>query len=223
MAHIVYGGTFDPVHRGHLAIARAVADVYADRVWLMPAADPPHRAPPGASAAQRARMLELAVEGDARLGVDRRELQRHGPSYTVDTLAELRSELGDEEAIIWVMGIDSLRQLDTWHDWQRIFDFAHVLAVERPGAPPDAAWLRAQAPAVAAELESRRSAPEGLALAEAGGFAELPLRPLRPESATEVRARIAHGGDWEALVPEPVARFIRQQGLYRPGGAGQGV
>jgi nicotinate-nucleotide adenylyltransferase len=217
MAHIVYGGTFDPVHRGHLAIARAVADVYADVVWLMPAADPPHRAPPGASATQRAQMLELAVREDARLGVDRRELQRHGPSYTVDTLSELRV------AIIWVMGIDSLRQLDTWHDWQRIFDFAHVLAVERPGAPPDAAWLHAQAPAVAAELESRRCAPEGLALAEAGGFAELPMRPLRPESATEVRARLAQGGDWEALVPEPVARFIREQGLYRPGGAGQGV
>jgi nicotinate-nucleotide adenylyltransferase len=200
-----------------------VADVYADPVWLMPAADPPHRAPPGASAAQRAQMLELAIAGDARLGVDRRELQRHGPSYTVDTLAELRSELGASTAIIWVMGIDSLRQLDTWHNWQRIFEFAHVLAVERPGAPPDAAWLREQAPAVAAELESRRSPPASLDLAGAGGFSELPMRPLRPESATEVRARLAGGGDWEALVPRSVARFIREQGLYRPAGAGQGV
>ena len=109
MAHIVYGGTFDPVHRGHIAIARAVADVYQDTVWLMLAADPPHRAPPGASAGQRAQMLDLALAGEPRLAVDRRELRRQGPSYTVDTLAELRRELGAAEAIIWVMGIDSSR------------------------------------------------------------------------------------------------------------------
>ena len=223
MAHIVYGGTFDPVHLGHLAIARAVADIYHDTVWLMPAADPPHRAPPGASAGQRAQMLELAIASDAQLAVDRRELRRHGPSYTVDTLAELRAELGAFEPIVWVMGIDSLRQLDTWHHWQRIFDFAHVLAVERPGAPADAAWLRQEAAAVATELESRRAEPAALLRAPAGGFAELPMRPLRLESATEVRKRIAQGQDWEALLPPPVARFIRQQGLYRSGGAGQGV
>ncbi len=223
MAHIVYGGTFDPVHRGHIAIARAVADVYQDTVWLMLAADPPHRAPPGASAGQRAQMLDLALAGEPRLAVDRRELRRQGPSYTVDTLAELRRELGAAEAIIWVMGIDSLRQLDTWHHWQRIFDFAHVLAVERPGAPSDAAWLREQAPAVAGELEARRSPPAELLNSAAGAFAELPMRPLRLESATEVRARVASGGDWQALVPADVARFILQQGLYRPGGAGQGV
>jgi nicotinate-nucleotide adenylyltransferase len=223
MAHIVYGGTFDPVHRGHIAIARAVCDVYQDTVWLMPAADPPHRAPPGASAHQRAQMLDLAVADEPRLAVDRRELQRHGPSYTVDTLAELRRELGAGETIIWVMGIDSLRQLDTWHHWQRIFEFAHVLAVERPGAPPDAAWLREQAPAVAGELEARRCLPAALLKTAAGAFAELPMRPLRLESATEVRARVARGGDWQALVPEEVARFISQQGLYRPGAAGQGV
>ncbi len=223
MARIIYGGTFDPVHLGHLAIARAVAELLADTVWLMPAADPPHRAPPGASARQRAHMLDLAIAGDPRLGVDRRELRRHGPSYTVDTLAELRAELGAAEPLVWVMGIDSLRQLDTWHDWRRIFDFAHVLAVERPDAPADAAWLRAQAPVVAAELESRRSAPVALVQAAAGGFAELPMRPLRLESATEVRRRIAAGSDWQALLAPPVAAFIREQGLYRAGPPAPGV
>ena len=223
MARIVYGGTFDPVHLGHLAIAQAVAGIYDDTVWLMPAADPPHRPPPGASAGQRVQMLELAVAGDARLGVDRRELQRQGPSYTVDTLAELRVEMGPAMPLIWVMGIDSLRQLDTWHHWRRIFDFAHVLAVERPGAPADAAWLRREAPAVAVELESRRVDPKALADAAAGGFAELPMRPLRLESATEVRRRIAQNAHWQELLLPSVARFIQQQGLYRSGGAGQGV
>jgi nicotinate-nucleotide adenylyltransferase len=223
MARIVYGGTFDPVHLGHVAIARAVADLFSDTVWLMPAADPPHRPPPGASASQRALMLDLAVADEPRLAVDRRELQREGPSYTVDTLAELRRELGAEESIVWVMGIDSLRQLDTWHDWRRIFDFAHVLAVERPGAPADAAWLRQQAPSVAGELESRRAEPAALAETVSGGFAELPMRPLRLESATQVRGRIASGGDWQALLAPAVARFILEQGLYRSGGPAAGV
>ena len=91
-----YGGTFDPVHQGHLAIARAASSAFGVAVTLAPAADPPHRAAPGASAAQRAHMLELAVAGDRRLRVDRRELQRPGPSWTVDTLHELRAELGPD-------------------------------------------------------------------------------------------------------------------------------
>lgn len=221
--HACYGGTFDPVHLGHLAIARAVADALQSTVWLIPAADPPHRAPPGASAEQRARMLDLAIGGDARLRVDRRELHRDGPSYTVETLRELRAECGPDVALVWVLGIDSLRQLDTWHHWRELFEHAHLLGVERPGAPVGADWLRAQAPAVAAELESRRCQPSGLGDAPAGRFAELAIRPLRPESATEVRTRLAAGGDWQALVPPAVARFIRQQGLYGTAAPGAGV
>lgn len=223
MVHIVYGGTFDPVHRGHIAIARAVADTYGQTVWLMPAADPPHRARPGASAEQRAHMLELAVAGERLLAVDRRELHRHGPSYTVDTLAQLRAALGATLPLVWVMGVDALRQLDTWHDWRRIFDYAHVLAVERPGAPAGPAWLQQEAAAVAEELESRRAPPPALIQSPAGRFAELPMRPLRPESATEVRRLIATGGNWQALLPPAVARFIRENGLYRPGGPAPGV
>ncbi|MEO7251636.1 MAG: nicotinate (nicotinamide) nucleotide adenylyltransferase, partial [Arenimonas sp.] len=128
---ILYGGTFDPVHEGHLAIARAAAAALGHPVSLMPAADPPHRSRPGASAEQRATMLELAIADDARLRVDRRELHRPGPSFTVDTLKEVRAQQPDD-CIIWLMGIDSLAQLDSWHQWQRIFDFAHVLGAERP-------------------------------------------------------------------------------------------
>ena len=223
MLHVCYGGTFDPVHLGHLAIARAVADALSAPVHLLPAADPPHRARPGASAEQRALMLDLAVACDARLRVDRRELQRHGPSYTVDTVRELRAQCGADTALVWVLGIDSLRQLDTWHHWRELFEHAHLLAVERPGAPVGEDWLRRYAPTVASELEGRRCAPAALGRQPAGGFAELPIRPLRPESATDVRQRIAAGGDWQALVPPAVARFIRQQGLYGTAGPGSGV
>lgn len=220
MARLLYGGTFDPVHLGHMAIARVVADTFAETVFLLPAADPPHRPPPGASAQQRATMLELACDGDGRMKVDRRELNRHGPSYTVDTLVEVREELGPEESIIWVMGIDSLQQLDTWHDWKRLFELGHVLGVERPTGPVDVEWLVRHAPAVASELESRRCRPLELAQSPAGGYAALPMSPLRPESATQVRLRRRLGGDWQSLVPESVAAYIEQSGLYRPGDAG---
>jgi nicotinate-nucleotide adenylyltransferase len=223
MPRICYGGTFDPVHKGHLAIASAVADALAEPVWMLPAADPPHRPPPGASAEQRALMLDLAIACDGRLRVDRRELRRQGPSYTVDTLRELRRECGPHTPIVWVLGIDALHQLDTWHHWRELFEHAHLLGVERPGAPVGADWLHENAPAVAAELERRRCEPAGLLAQPAGRFAELAIQPLRPESGTEVRSRIAGGGDWQALVPPAVACFIRQQGLYGTAGAGAGV
>lgn len=213
---LLYGGTFDPVHEGHLAIARAVADALGEPVELLPAADPPHRAPPGAGAEQRATMLDLAVAGDSRLRVDRRELRRSGPSFTIDTLAEVRREVGPDLPVAWVLGIDSLRELDSWRDWQRIFEFAHVIGVERPGTDPGVDWLRAQAPAVHAELRPRWLAPGQLRNAAAGGYAPLPIRPLRDESATEVRRRIAAGEDWSGMVPPAVARYIVDQRLYRP-------
>ena len=220
MPRLLYGGTFDPVHLGHLAIAGAVADVFGNPVFLLPAADPPHRLPPGASARQRAAMLELASAGDPRMRVDRRELSRHGPSYTVDTLAEVRAELGGDTSIIWVMGIDSLQQLDTWHDWKRLFQLAHVLGVERPTGPVDPEWLVQHAPAVASELKPRRCRALDLALTPAGGYASMPMHPLRPESTTQVRLRLRQGGNWQSLVPEAVAAYIEENSLYRLGGAG---
>lgn len=219
---LLYGGTFDPVHQGHLAIARAAARMFNAEVQLLPAADPPHRAPPGASAAQRATMLDLAVAGDRLLRVDRRELQREGPSFSVDTLAEVRAEIGAELPLVWILGLDSLRELDGWHDWRRIFALAHVLGVERPETRTDAEWLRVQSPVVHAELLPRWSEPAALRGSPAGRYAPLPMQPLRPESATEVRRRIAAGEAWGELVPVAVERYINDLGLYRPG-AGRGL
>jgi len=219
---LLYGGTFDPVHLGHIAIARAAAQMLSAPVHLLPAADPPHRAPPGATAQQRALMLELAVAGDAQLRVDRRELDREGPSFTIDTLAEVRAQIGPGEPLVWIMGLDSLRQLDEWRDWRRIFDYAHVLGAERPGTRTDHDWLRRNAPHVFGELGPRWRNPEDLGAAAAGGYAPLPILPLRAESATEVRRRIAAGEDWAELLPPAVARYIREQGLYGCG-SGAGV
>ena len=214
---VLYGGTFDPVHQGHMAIARAVAEALNCEVKLVPSADPPHRVPPGANAEQRATMLSLAVGIEPGLAVDRRELDRNGPSYTVDTLEAVRAEVGLDAPVVWVLGIDSLLQLDSWRDWRRIFDLAHVLGVERPGTSIERDWLQSRAPVVEAELAPRWCLPGELRKSACGAYAPLTMRPLRDESATEVRRRIGAGLPWDTMVPPSVARYIRDCGLYRTG------
>ncbi|RZA13735.1 MAG: nicotinate-nucleotide adenylyltransferase [Lysobacteraceae bacterium] len=212
---VCYGGTFDPVHNGHLAIARAARDQLDAKVFLMPARDPPHKAGTRADAGQRAAMLELAIEGEPGLAVDRRELDRAGPSYTVDTLAALRAELGPDAPIAWLIGADSLRQLHTWHHWRELFQRAHLLVVERPGADIAPDPLRDVAPEVAGETHRRLCAPAALAQAPAGGIALLPMPALRPESSTELRRRIRAGEPWKAWLPAPVAAYVVRHELYR--------
>ena len=207
---VYYGGTFDPVHDGHLAIARAARDALDATIRLMPAADPPHRAPPGANAAQRARMLDLAVAGEPRLLVDTRELARAGRSYTVETLRELRREIGDTAPVALLVGADSFLDLPQWREWQALFDLAHFVVAQRPGSPLE----RGLAPELAA-LVAGRDAADAAALRAAPAGRVLRLnQPLHAESASEVRQRIAAGQPWQDLVPAPVAVYIERHGLY---------
>ena len=209
---IWYGGTFDPVHDGHLAIARAAAAVFSVPVTLAPAADPPHRAAPGADAHQRAHMLDLAVAGDDRLRVDRRELARPGPSWTVDTLHELRSELGESAPLALLVGADSFRSLPTWKHWRDLPRLAHFIVAGR-SAGGDLSDLPED---LAAEAQGRWTAdPAVLASRPAGSLYAL-QQPLRAESATAVRDAIAAGDPaWRRQVPPAVAAWIEAQGLYR--------
>ena len=209
-----YGGSFDPVHLGHLAVAGAVRDALGAEVLLIPAGDPPHKARTGATAAQRLRMLQLAVEDRPGLRVDAMELERDGPSWTIDTVAMLRERHGPRRPIAWVVGGDSLLQLDTWRRWRDLFGYVHLLAVARPGAPLGADDIASRAPAVAGELAARRGDPAALSCTPAGGFAVLEQDALRPESSTEARRRIAAAGDWEPMLPPAVAAFIRASRLY---------
>ncbi|QNP42208.1 nicotinate-nucleotide adenylyltransferase [Lysobacter solisilvae (ex Woo and Kim 2020)] len=214
-AMICYGGTFDPVHNGHLAVARAARDAMQARVRLLPAADPPHKGPTQADAQQRARMLDLATAGETGLKVDRRELHRAGPSYTIDTLLELRAQSGGLQPIIWLVGGDSLQQLHTWHRWRELFTQAHILAVQRPGAHIDPDMLGQVAPEVAAEAAARWRPLAELAHSPAGGLAVLPLQELRPESSTALRRRIAaRDPGWRDWVPPSVASYIDRHRLY---------
>jgi len=209
-----YGGSFDPVHCGHLAVARAVRDGLDAEVALMPAADPPHKGATHVGAGLRARMLELAIAGESGMRVDRRELDRAGPSYTVDTLRLVRAEQGPHRPIAWVVGGDSLLQLDRWHRWQEIFAHGHVLAVARPGSPLDADAIAGRAPAVHRQVDFRRRAASALAHSPAGGFAVLDMARLQPQSSTAIRALVTAGGDWDAMLPAAVAGFIRDHRLY---------
>lgn len=211
---VYYGGTFDPVHAGHLSVAREVRDALGAQVFLVPAADPPHKDITHADADARARMLDIAVAGEPGLKVDRRELRREGPSYTVDTLRELRAEVGPDVPLVWLIGGDSLVRLHTWNRWRELFELGHVLAVARPGSHLEPAAVAALAPEVEAEIGPRRRPATDLNSGAAGGFAVFPLRRERPESSTELRKRIAAGEPWEDGVPAAVAEFIRRRALY---------
>lgn len=210
--HVLYGGTFDPVHEGHLAIARAARDALDVPVHLMPAADPPHRPPPGASAGQRVAMLALALEAEPGLRLDLRELQRDGRSWSVDTLRALRGEIGNEAPVALLVGADSFAGLPSWKSWRELFDLAHfVVASREAGKRPDAGLP----PELEASLSDRLAArPRELEQAPAGRVLWL-RQPLHPHSATAIRARIAAGQPWQHLVPAPVAAYIEAHGLYR--------
>lgn len=215
---LFYGGTFDPVHAGHLAVATAARGAIGADVAFLPAADPPHRAAPGASAEQRARMLELAIAGETGFSVDRRELHRDGPSWTVDTLRHLRAERGPDAPLAWLVGADAFRGLPSWHQWRDLFGLAHFIIAVRPGHGLDA-LPEPLAQACAGRWVDR---PGALAEGPAGGLLRLEM-PLHPASATELRRRLRAGEPHGGWLSAPVAGFIGREGLYRGGTAPAGV
>ncbi|MGV8961288.1 MAG: nicotinate-nucleotide adenylyltransferase [Stenotrophomonas sp.] len=212
---LYYGGTFDPFHLGHLAIARGARDELQVPVRLMPAADPPHRAPPGADAAQRARMLELAIAGEPGLQLDLRELRRARrdpgvPSWTVDTLRELRAETSPAQPLALLVGADSLIGLPGWHEWEALLELAHFVVADRPGSALDGPLP----PALATYLHGAWAQTREELLRQPCGRVWRLRQPLRGESATQVRRAIENGDAWRPLVPAAVADYIAGHGLY---------
>ena len=213
---VLYGGTFDPVHDGHLAIARCARDALSTDIGLMPAADPPHRPPTGASADDRVAMLHLALQGETGLHADLRELAREGRSWTIDTLRALRDDTGAEAPVALLLGADSFAGLPTWKDWRALFSLTHFVVASRAGTP-----LAGELPPLLAAETDTRVVEHADALRELPAGRVLYLRqPLHPHSATDIRARIAEGRPWRHLVPAPVADYIQARGLY---GAGSGI
>lgn len=204
-----YGGTFDPVHNGHLQAAQAVCERTAcQELRFIPCHIPPHRGSPAAPAAARRAMLELAVAGSVQLQVDARELARQGPSYTIDTLQSLRAEVGDGVALGWVLGADAVAGLDSWKAWRQLPELAHLLLLDRPGYAlpqhgPVAELLRPRLTLDVADLHAR----------PAGRVWCVGQRPVAV-SATAVRQTLAARRSAAHLLPLPVWAYIKHEGLY---------
>ena len=202
------GGTFNPVHIGHLRGALEVVEFMAlDELRLIPSARPPHREAPQASAEQRLAMVELAVAGEPRLTVDDRELKRNKLSFTYDTLLSVRGELAAKDQLFLLLGWDAFCGLPTWHRWQELLEFCHILVLQRPDAdsePPEA--LR--------DLLAARSVNDPLSLCGPGGQISFIWQTPLAVSATQVRQLLAQGRSVRYLVPDAVLAYIHAQGLY---------
>lgn len=208
-AHGIFGGTFDPVHLGHLDVAHAARRALGlSRVTLIPSHLPPHRSVPLAPAAHRFAMVALAIHNQEGLAVSDLEMQTDGPSYTSATLDRLAARGIDTTSLFLVTGADAFREIATWKDYPEILDRCHFVVVSRPSCP--APGLRA----VLRELADRMiDAP-----------CEIPARPgvilvdapTSPVSSTDVRRRLAWGKPIAGLVPDAVAAYIQRHNLYLP-------
>jgi nicotinate-nucleotide adenylyltransferase len=211
----IFGGTFDPIHCGHVELARELrTSLGFAAVRFIPAGDPPHRAAPVAPATHRLAMVELAVAGHEGLEVDAREILRAGRSYTVPTLAELRLE-APARPLALIVGTDAFLGLPTWHRWREVFAFAHVVVVTRPGVALDGAM-----PQVLADEWSARFRHDCAALAaEPAGAIIMQAVTAHAISASGIRAQLARGHDGVAavrrLLPAAVLAYIERNQLYR--------
>ena len=194
----VFGGTFDPVHVGHLIGAERSREVLGlDQVLFIPAGQPYFKADRRITEApHRLAMVELAVESNPGFAASDMEISRPGPTYTVDTLEELSNQLGPETELFVILGVDSLRELERWHQPRRILDMSRLVALPRPDmADPDARMLDAISPGSSSRVEVMDG-------------------PLIDVSASDIRYRVSQGLSIRYLVPEAVEAHIHEHGLY---------
>lgn len=204
----VFGGTFDPIHYGHLRTAFEVLQALRfNEVRFMPCGMPPHRGTPVALPEQRLAMVEAATEGQHGFVVDDRELHRDGPSYSVDTLAALRGEF-PLRPIALIIGMDAFLSLPKWYHWQEILQLAHIVVAHRPGwKAPDIGPL--------GELLAERGTHRigDLHQAKSGHIYILDVTQLEI-SSTDIRDLVSAGRDSRFLMPDAVREYIRESGCY---------
>jgi nicotinate-nucleotide adenylyltransferase len=206
------GGSFDPVHHGHVALA-ALFDklLHPDQLRIIPAGNPWQKKGLRASPEHRVAMLELAfAEAGMPMALDRQEIERTSATYTVDTLRNVRAELGPDASIVFLMGADQLQQLDTWRDWHALFALAHIGVAARPGYSLAEAALP---PAVAQELLLRQGSLDQLR-STPSGHVYLAQTLDVDISATQVRAALQRGEQADSLISKVVLDYIQQHNLY---------
>lgn len=205
----ILGGTFDPVHNGHVQLAQKVREhFHFDEVRLLPCNIPAHKPQPIASAQQRADMVKLAIQDHPSLMIDEREIRRPGPSYMVDTLRSLRDEVGTDYAISLLLGMDAFLSLPTWHRWQEVITMSHLVVMER------VMWGK-PVMGVLADLTQRHGTTQvnDLSSTPAGRISFYNEQVINI-SASEIRNKIRERESVHYLLPEPVWDYIRTHGLY---------
>ena len=208
-AKLCLGGSFDPVHCGHIGTAKALSTYFSVDVGLVPNNLPVHRLALSASQEQRLAMLSLACENEPSLYVDTIELQRDGPTFTIDTLTIYRQQVGDQVPIIWCLGMDAFAQLSTWKDWPDLLNYGHLLVLQRPQSPlPKSqaltSWWR----------QHQVSQAKHLLHSAHGHIAQIGL-PQFDISATHIR-RLLHNRQQpdSHLLPIKVANYILEHDIY---------
>ncbi len=203
------GGTFDPIHNGHLHAATCAAAVLDLKfVSLVLAARPKHRAQPFAAIEHRWAMLQLAIEGTECLRADDRDIKRGTATYTVETLADARDEYGAQVPLVWLLGADAYAELPTWHRWRDLVTLAHLVVMQRPGHAAELnTTMREFTAAHRADVGHLRTRPAGRV-----AFIEAPMLNV---SSTVIRMRLQRGEDVEQLLPSAVSTYIKEHQLYR--------
>ena len=202
----ILGGTFDPIHIGHLRGAMEVAEtLQLDELKLIPSARPPHRDAPQVSAQDRLAMVSLAVQGVEPLSVDDRELQRDTPSWT---LQSLRAELAADDPLFLLLGWDAFCGLPGWHRWEELLDYCHIVVLQRPDAD-------AEAPEMLLDLIAARRAADPQAIEGAAGKIAFVYQAPLAISATQIRQLLASGRSARFLLPDAVLTYIHAHRLYR--------
>ena len=211
----ILGGTFDPIHHGHLRLAQeALEQCRLSEVRFIPGGTPPHRAAPLASAAHRLQMVRLAIQGQSGFAVDEREVQRTDPCYSVDTFSALRAEMGSQQPLCLLLGSDAFLQLHSWHQWEQLFELSHIVVMQRPGRPVGNAMAQAEGGLNKQYLS--RLAPSPQLLHESpGGLVVVLDMPQLDISATDIRSRAAQNKNLRYLLPDAVAHYIQINQLYK--------
>jgi nicotinate-nucleotide adenylyltransferase len=209
----LFGGTFDPVHFGHLRLAEeSIGHLGLGGVRWIPAGQPPHRGAPQVTAAQRLEMVRRSTARNPRFSVDASEVEAAAPSYTIHTLERLRRELGGAQSLVLLVGADAFAGLASWHRWRDIFALAHIAVSHRPGFPVEMASLP---DALASEFSARRlSDVAGLKASASGAIVTFAMTQLAI-SATQIRKLLANDLSARYLLPDTVLDYIQTNSLYR--------